>query len=277
MNVLRCVQAPLFALFTSTALLAGCSDGSFGDLPSKPLANEYGPGDRLCKILGPATWVDPTNLTGQGCKQPPDHAVYSTGLTIVAIDTFDETGEGAIGNYWVQDPDPKCAGQPYSGVTVFAPSFSPPDLRLATNDVIDMNGQITEFIGPSGSGFGECRTLPEISGTMSFRYDGKTLPTPVTIAATDLKEYETARQWLGMLVRVENVVITGDPKSSGGRYSAAINVGAGTDIPRITNELYDLEGMGPELKDGTSFNAVTGIVTYFYGFHLVPRSAADFE
>ncbi len=137
-------------------------------------------------------------------------------------------------------------------MTVFAPSFSPPDLRLAANDVVDMNGQVTEFLGPAGATFKQCRTLPEISGTLSFRFDNSTSPEPVTIPVTDLKSYDTARRWLGMLVRVENVVIGGDPSASGGRYQAPLNVGGGiqlSDVPKITNELYDIQAQGPEMKD----------------------------
>jgi hypothetical protein len=281
-------HAPLPALaalpgaVVSLMLLAGCSGGSFGDPPSKPLADPYGDGARLCDIIGPATWYDAANADSKNCGQPPDHGVYVTGVTILAIDRFDETGDGQLGNFYVQDPHPKCAGKPYSGVTVFSPSFSPPDLRLANNDVVDMNGLITEFLGPSGDGksFQKCRTLPEMSGTLSFRFDGEEPPAPVTIPITDLKSYETARQWLGMLVRAENVTLAEDGVAKSGRYTAGIAVGGGipaSDVPKITNELYDIQGEGPELKAMTTFKSVTGIVTYFYGFHLVPRSPADFE
>lgn len=263
------------------AFAAGCSGGGFGDPPSKPLADVYGDGERLCKtVLGAATWTDSGNTGSTGCAQPPDHAVYVTGVTVVAVDRFDETGDGAVGNYWVQDLDSQCAGLPYSGVTIYGPSFSPPDLRVATNDVVDLNGSLTEFIGPSSSPFGQCRTLPEISGTMSFRFDGADPPAPVTIDVKDLKSYDTARQWIGMLVKVENVTLTDNGKNSGGRYTAPMDVGGGvvqSDVPKITNELYDIEAEGPALVDATTYKSVTGIVTYFYGFHLVPRSPADFE
>ncbi|MFT3764321.1 MAG: hypothetical protein QM820_02175 [Minicystis sp.] len=272
----------LLAAGACLAVLAGCSGGSIGDPPSKPLGNQFGPGERLCKLLGPATWYDASNMDSKNCGQPQDHAVYTTGLSVVAIDDYDETGDGAVGNYWVQDPDPACLGKPFSGVTVFAPSFSPPDLRLAENDVIDINGQITEFIGPSGDGksFKQCRTLPEITGSVSFRFDGNNPLEPVTIPVTDLKTYETGRQWIGMLVKVENIQLAGNGTGSGGRFSAPINVGGGipaADVPKITNELYDIAGRGPELKDMGAFASVTGIVTYFYGFHISPRSPADFE
>jgi hypothetical protein len=268
------------ALLALGACLAGCGGGGIGDPPSKPLADPFGDGERLCQtVVVPATWLDPSDMDGKHCKQPPDHGVFVTGVSIIAIDRYDETGNGAIGNYWVQDPDPLCLGKPYSGVTVFGPTFSPPDLRLAADDVVDINGQITEFLGPASGTFKGCRTLPEVSGSMSFRFDGNDPIAPTVIPVTDLKSYDTARQWLGMLVKVENIVLNGDPTASGGRYSAAINVGGGipaSDQPKITNELYDILTEGPTLADQAAFSSVTGVVTYFYGFHIVPRSPADF-
>lgn len=259
------------------ALLSAHCTGGVGDQPSTPVGSEYGTTKRLCEIFGEATWEDPANMNNVGCAYPQDRGVHVTGVTIIAIDRFDETGDGAVGNYWVQDP--VCKGKPFSGMTVFAPSFSPPDLRLANNDVVDMNGQATEFPGPSSGRFPQCRTLPEISGSLSFRFDSDEPPEPVTIDVLDLKVYAKARQWLGMLVKVENISLADNGANSGGRFTAPLNTGAGTvsDRPRITNELYDIEHEGPELKDGGTFKSVTGVVTYFYGFHLVPRSPADFE
>ena len=105
-------------------------------------------------------------------------------------------------------------------------------------------------------------------------------PATTTIDLTELKSYDGARPYIGMLVRVENVTINGDTKADGShRYCGAINVGASAvaDVPKICNELYDIEHSGPALSDMKTFKSVTGVVTYFYGFHLVPRSPADFE
>ena len=276
MNVPRAQQSP--ALFLALlASLGGCGGGGYGDPPSEPLGNEYGNGDRLCEVVGEATWLDAAQ-TPASCNKPLDHGVYATGVSVIAIDRFDETGDGAVGNYYVQDT--VCAGKPYSGMTVFSPSFSPPDLRLADHDVVDINGQLTEFIGPASSNFGYCRTLPEISGTLIFRFDGHGPPAPVVVDVAELKSYATARPWLGMLVKVENLTLASNGANSGGRFTAQIAVGGGvvaSDVPRITNELYDIEGAGPELKEGAVFKSVTGVLTYFYGFHIAPRSPADFE
>jgi hypothetical protein len=268
-------RAP-FLFFLAAPLVVACGGGN-GDAPSIPSASEYGDGSRIADLVGEATWLDPEDADSARCSPPPSRSVYVTGLTLVAIDRFDETGEGAQGNFYAQDT----AVEPvaYTGMTVFQPSFSPPDLRLAPGDVVDLSGALIEFLGPSVGKFGFCRTLPEINGTMSFRFEGGSVePTPVPLE--ELRSYQAARKYIGMLVRVEGVSIAGEPSSSSGRYTASINVGAGvpfSDVPKISNELYDLEAEGPALTAGTSFRAVTGVLTYFYGFKVVPRSPADFE
>jgi hypothetical protein len=267
--------------FTLATLVLGCSgtgDGGTGDPASVPQPDKLGSGAQLSQLLGPATWLNENDKFSDNCAPPPDHVVQVTGTTIVALDKFDETGEGSNGNLYVQDTtqDPPA----FSGVTVFAPSFSPPDLRLAPGDVTDMFGVLQEFLGPSSAGlFGYCKTLPEIGGTMTFRFEAGPL-TPKTIPIEDLKSYATARQWLGMLVRIESVRIADPPANSSGRYTAALDVGGGIaqpDVPKISNELYDIEGEGPPLTQGATFSAMSGVITYFYGFKIAPRSPDDFE
>jgi len=264
------------------AAALGCSGtggGGTGDPPAKPHPTELGDGSKISELVGPAKWENPAQDMSQKCSKPSDRNVYVTGATVTAIDRFDETTDGSsIGNYYAEDTNVDPAQ--YSGVEVYSPGFSPPDLRLSEGDVVDMLGVLQEFPGPASAGlFPYCRTLPEFGGTLSFRFDTGVVQAK-TIPLSDLTSYDTARKWLGMLVRIEAVAIAGVAPPSKGRYTADINVGAGVqagDVPQISNELYDLEQMGPALAAGTSFKAVTGIVTYFYKFHIAPRSPADFE
>jgi hypothetical protein len=46
-------------------------------------------------------------------------------------------------------------------------------------------------------------------------------------------------------------------------------------LPGISNELFDLKNQGPVMEAGTVLKSLTGVVTYFYGFKVAPRSAAD--
>lgn len=277
----------LTSAILAAGLLIGCGNGTFGDQPSTPLANQYGGGTRLCEAakapgshpLGPAPWEVLQLNQSTPCPNatPQERPFNATGLTLVAIDEHDETGEGATGNFYAEDTT--CAGKPYSGITIFGPSFSPPDLRLTNNDVIDVLGTVEEFVGPSSAHFKDCRTLPEASGTISFRFDSNGQPQPTVVPLEDFATYAGARQWLGMLVKVENLAIGGDPATdSHHRYTAAIAVGAADgEQAKIGDELYDIQKDGPALANGTTFKSVTGVVTYFFGFRLVPRSPADFE
>ncbi|HVY46734.1 MAG TPA: hypothetical protein VHB21_12685 [Minicystis sp.] len=268
------------------ALVAGCGNGGGGDPPAKPLMKEYGGGELISQVNGPATWenLDNPEMMGEGCAYPRDTNVYITGATVLAIDTFDETQTGQTGNYYVEDTvsDPPA----YSGITAFAPAFTPPDLRLFPGDVIDFFGSKSEFPGPSVGYFPHCDTLPELGGTMTFRFDGEMPLSPKAVDKMDLTSYATARQWLGMLVRVEDVDLVQASGSCSNlpsqcRYTAKFNIPGlpFSDVPVVANELYDLANQGPDLSSssGTHFKAITGIVTYFYGFHLDPRSPADFE
>jgi hypothetical protein len=262
------------------AVAAGCSgtgSGGAGDTPGIPRADPLGNGQRVHEVVGPATWANPNDRDSASCKVPATRRVDITGVTVVAVDRFDETGSGAVGNLYVEDTldDPV----PFSGMTVFDPSFTPPDLHLSAGDVADLTGDYDEFVGPSTGHFSFCHTLPEIGGAMGFRFDTRPM-TPKTIPLSDLRSYDKARQWLGVLVRVENVALAGTATpDSKNRCNVPIDVGGGislADQPSISNELFDLDcSAKTKLVAGTKLKSLTGVVTYFYSFNIAPRSADD--
>jgi hypothetical protein len=261
----------------ASLLVAGCgSGGGGGDPPSVPLANKCGNGQHISSKIGgfygPAPWVQPANLNSINCPYPPTVPVYSTCLTVTAVDRFDETGNGAVGTVYVQDdvsPIPV-----YAGTSLFDPGFTPPDLRVEPGDVLDVTGNYEEYIGPSSGFFSQCQTLPQVEGSAVFRFDG-TVPAPVVITADDLSTFDGARQYESMLVTVKNVSIAANGTTSSGRYSAAVQVTNGSSWS-ISNALFDVPGQIPLTADQT-FESVTGIVTYFYSYSLAPRSLADFN
>lgn len=284
---LRTTLPLLLCAAASAALATACSGGGGGDAFSDPAASVLGNGSRISDLFGPAEWLDPDDKDSLTCAVPADKTVNVTGVTVMAFDRFDEVEDGALGNLYVQDTaeDP----DEYQGMTVFDPSYTPPDLRVAPGDVLDFFGVYTEFLGPSSGYFGKCKTLPELSGAGTFRFEGSSVP-PKILKLEDIMGYESARRYLGMLVTVEDITIGADPVSSndalptGGRYTADIDrTGIDTtgldaaDFPKISNELYDLKNEGPVLAKNTQIKSVTGILTYFYGFKIAPRSPADFE
>jgi len=298
-------RAAAVAAIISSIAGFGCSGtgaGDTGDPRTKPNPNEYGSGSRITDLVGPAGWLQPGNMNSEGCAIPADRQAAMTGQVIVAIDKFDETGAGQTGNIYVEDvPAPGEEPKPYSGLTVFAPAFSPPDLRVFEGDLVDSFGTFTEFIGPSSGPFGDCKTLPEFNGTLTFRFESAE-PDPLVIvkAGNDparfdpVRGYANARQFLGMLVKFEGVTLPANPQCTGcpgkdctqcapdwvGRYSTNIDIGTGItagDALGISNELMDVKNDGPTIALGTTFKSVTGIFTYFYGFKIAPRSLDDFE
>ena len=227
--------------------------------------------------MGPATWENLKNSSSVNCTEPPDTAVIVSGVTVVAIDTFDETHDGkSAGTIYVEDTS--CGGKPYSGIQVFNAGFSPPNLRLAAGDVVDMNGNYEEFIGPSVGYFGDCQTLPEFTGTLLFRFDSLGLPTPVEITVADMIGYDNGRRYLGMLVRVKKVTLSAAGTNSEGRFHRGDRRrddrgGHARDRQRSSTTSRTTAPRSPR---GRASASVTGIVTYFYKFHISPRSPADF-
>lgn len=284
------------SLFLALAVLAvaGCSgtgDGGTGDPPSEPDGDAYGDGRRVQDVVGEADWYDENNPDSIDCDSPDRRRTRITGLTIVAVDEYDEANDSRTGNvYAVQTPG-KEGLEPYSGITIRRPGKSPPDLRLFGNEVIDISGDYVEFLGPpSADPFGSCKTLPQMEGTVTYRFDGGAIePYPLVPAQAPsadvdrwapLKSYEAARPFIGMLVRLENVTLTSvDISQSNGSLTANIDVGGGidqSDQPKLSDELYDIQDSGPALAEGGTFASITGVVTYFYGFKIAPRSPADF-
>jgi len=281
---LRIVAATLAATALVTA--AGCTNTRPGDPPSTPPANKYGDGGHISSALtppgffGPAPWVQPSNINSSNCIDPVDTSVGPTGLTVTAVDTWDETGNGAVGTVYVQDtisPTPL-----YGAMPIFDPTFSPPDLKVLPGNLVDVQeGVYEEYVGPSDFGgcnrFCECETLPQLAGALKFDFDG-TVPEPVTIGPNDLGTYANARPYMGMLVTVKGVTIQANGSPSDGRYTAKVDlvgsfVGSTWDID---DELWDVPHLMP-LSAGQTFVSVTGIVTYFGTVNLAPRSAADFK
>jgi hypothetical protein len=267
---MRSALLPALLVASAPFALAACSGhaaGGAGEYVPPPDPNPLGNGSRLADLNDPSHTRPAANAQ-----------VNVTGVVIVANDTYDETHDGkSAGALYVEDAVE--APPPFAGIEVFNPAFSPPDLRVAAGDVLDVTAQYQEFGGPSTLPFPAGETLPELSnGTVTFRFEW-TVPPPTKIALSDLLAYGTGRQWLGMLVTLENVDVAVDGSSdSAGRFSAPLNVGGGVPIakvPTVTNALFALESSGIPMTAGSHFKSITGVVQYFVRFSIAPRSAAD--
>lgn len=213
----------------------------------------------------------------------PNNPQAISGAIVIAVDEFDETQNGkGIGTIYVQDLGSQ---EPFSGISLFAPSFNPGNLAVAAGDVLDMRGQYTETPSISTAVFAPGTVLAQISRpTATFRYETQ-VPEPRVIDLADLADYEKGRRWNGMLVRVNNVKLQADAVADGnGRVAVNLNTvpNAGTKcnspFPKpasLVNDLFDVAALG--LKSGTTLTSVVGVVGFFCNFKLAPRSKADIK
>ncbi len=261
--------APLAATLQLSLVLSlglcGCSAGG-GDTPARrEIGPPVGAGKRIREVADP----------GIADRAPPGSEVNVTGVTVVAVDTFDETKNGrSRGTIFVQDLG---SVEPYSGISLFAPAFVPGDLRVAAGDVLDLRGEYQENKNIGTAIFPEGQVLPQLARPVAtFRYDFRP-PEPREIDIKDLNDYAQGRRWIGMLVTVKNVTVDVKLSENSGRVTGFLTPkgSAADDRNRVTvtNELYDLKTTDAESNQG--YASITGVVTYFFNLHIAPRSAAD--
>lgn len=275
MHLARLLAFPVLFLLLS----CGSQDGDPPVTPEVPPA--AGKGDRIHEI------ADPANPK----KAPHGTAVSVSGVVVIAVDQYDETHNGkSIGTIYVADLGSK---EPYSGVSLFNPSFIPGNLRVRVGDALDLRGKYQEnqdvpiLFAPKAY-------LVQISdGIGTFRYDAH-VPEPVDIDVADLADYEKGRKWLNMLVRVKNVTLEADlfvknqdgsiGTTKSGRLSSRLlpETNQATKCedpfpkaPTIVNELMDVLPL--KLEKGTTIKELVGLVTFFCNLHIAPRTAADIK
>jgi len=206
----------------------------------------------------------------------PGKDVTVTGEAVVWVDTFDETKDGkSVGTVYIQDVTSQ---QPYSGIGLFQPSYIPNSLSAVPGDVLNFVGPYQEVTNIGSAKFPAGQTLPQLAkpvGTFSYEYPP---PPPTTVQLSDLNDYKKGRPWEAMLVTLQDVYVSaGTVDNSGYRVTYPLLAHA-TDPEvannvAISNEFYDLKQT--DFKAGAHFKSVTGIVTWFYSYHIAPRRPAD--
>jgi len=206
-----------------------------------------------------------------------------SGAIVIAVDSFDETQNGkGTGTIYVQDLG---STEPYSGISLFAPSFNPGNLSVSPGDVLDLRGRYTESttIGPTVT-FPPGSVLPQMSQPIAtFRYETQ-VPQPVDIDVNDLSDFTKGGRWIGMLVRVKNILLQEDAiNQDSGRISINLTppdpdaqFACVAPFPKpgsLVNDLFDLHALG--LKQGAVIKEIVGVVGFFCNLKLAPRSPAD--
>lgn len=256
----------LFALAGMVAfmtLAGGACTTPAGDPPAPYDANVLGTGMRVRDVQNKAN-----NLAGQ--------EVNVTSVVVTAVDNFDETKDGkSRGTIYLQDVDLNPASPPdcaLGGISLYAPTFIPANLRLAPGDVVNMAGQYVEQTTIGLTVDFTPNYLPQMNKpTVTFGYEMQ-VPAPVVIDVADLNDFNVGRKWLGLLVQVQNATVLQSPVDDGkGRVTAVFSTAANGGA--ISNELYDLPA--GSFPANTTFKSITGVVTFFFNLKIAPRSAAD--
>ena len=254
-------------------LIPACGDGGGGDKLDSPVHGS---------VTGTGRIAD---LTSPPAGSPPPTSIGYVTARVVAIDAYDETGQGQQGGVYVADVHAEPG--PYQAVQLFKPAFSPPSFRPIVDDIVDVSGIYEEFQIPNLSFLDPTWKTPQISGsTLTLRVDAAGKQAPAKLVLEDLFTYSAGKKWISQLVTVENVVLSGAPKGSSGRLAATIAwPGQGAppveegvkpvDVPAISNEFFDIGKLG--LTANQTVKRVTGIVTMFSGLHIAPRDASDIE
>ncbi len=250
------------------------------DPPAPYQANPLGNGLRLAQVQDPGSpdhHACGSNVTG--CQ-----AVSISSLAVTWLDTFDETMDGkSAGTLYIQDVGEP---HPFGGIGCYEANYVPGDFRPIPGDVLDFTGPYQEATSVGAAMFDPMTFLPQLyKPVATARYEYQA-PAPVMLTVNDLNEnspapdgnFAHARQYLQMLVTVPDVTVgAGGVDNSGKRVSYPALDANGQAIPNgvsISNELFDLKK--DAFPAGTHFKSVTGIVTWFFTFHIAPRFPADF-
>ena len=246
----------------------------------------------------------------QNPKSPDYHPCASTSTTcntqtitnavVTWLDKFDETRDGkSAGTLYIRDVGPNHV---YGGIGIYEPNFVPASLDPLPGDVLDFAGPYQEANSIGSAVFNPHTFLPQLYKPVgTFRYEfaadfPTTWTTPQTVQLSDLNEnsgtngattdgnFAHARQYMQMLVTVNDVYVSKGSSASGGQgFRVTYPLGTCADVTsktcfptsgaQISNELFDLQST--DYQAGAHFASVTGIVTWFYSFHIAPRTKAD--
>lgn len=276
-----CDPCPVNAGSTCTGLVEGDRDGDgvpdaqdvcplVGDDQSDADGDGKGDACDLCPTANPGESV--CSLGIADFKQPVSHTVLLAGEQ-VEVKNVIVTGlvEGSAGGFFVQErtADP-ATGWANRGLFVFAPSTqdAPWATPLAVGNVIDVKGLVTVYYGQ----------IQLKNATWSV-VSSAALPDPVVVTTEQVMTGGALAQELeGVLVRVENVVVTDTAPQAGGGDSSPtgefVITGEGlTGGVRVDNFLFPALEL-PELD--MPFDSVTGVLTRRNDHSKIePRDATD--
>ncbi len=193
--------------------------------------------------------------------QDGDEVVLSNKV-VTAVDKYGNK----TGSFWISEPN----GGAFSGVQVYNTDTTSAwwgDLEVG--DLVTVHGRKMEYsyLDPDTNEPLFDDPLTEITEAQVTVLGSGTPLTPTDITASDLNTVETGEKWEGVLVRLTNVRVS-DVSERDGRLE--VKLGGST---KAQDDLADLASV----NEGVCLSRLTGVVTYFFDYYLMPRSAADIE
>jgi len=280
------LASSLFSLRSPRLLLTtACGGGGGGDAPSKPVKSVLGTGKRIRDVVGPADWFDAKDVNSVSCSTPrtdgAHHRRHRPWRSIA------RRGRERLVRQPLHPGHDEGAERVRRHHRVRRRVHAPGPARRAPATCSTSSAST-----PSSSALRAARSASARRSRRSAAPDSsasKAGPTPAaTIDFQESSDTRTRARYLGMLVTVENVKVGADPVSSDMTLPTAAATPPTSIAPASTRQAWiqaipeDFEralrllNKGPSLAKGSTFKSVTGIVTYFYGFKIAPRSPDDF-
>ncbi len=197
------------------------------------------PGGQRAQAVGlPQEPPTPIQEIQSRYAQEDDSAYVGQSVTVQGIVT------GVFGDlFFIQAPE----GGPFSGIAVYRPGH-----QVTPSDRVEIQGTVIEF-----------HDITQIEPTqIRILASNQPLPAPVSLSVQEAK----AEQWEGVLVQVENVVVT-DPPDRFGEWRIRDDSG----IIRV-----DDKGVFYPAEPGQLIPRLTAIVDHAFGtYRLIPRTLED--
>lgn len=203
-------------------------------------------------------------------------------VEIIGVDDYLGV-DGKVGDIFVQQrisdmnfpgcvPDPVHGGR-VCGIQLFSPSTVPAGAHVTLGDIVNVSGgTYEEFTCQTCStGFDPGRSLPEIGMPSVERTGSGIAAQPIDVTVAQLTDPDHGDDYVGVLVRVTDMVTTAAPRPSTG----SILIASGLTMTAQLTPLND-PATGQPLPVGTHLINIVGIASYFFGPEIHPRSVNDY-
>ncbi len=243
-------------LLIALIALAGCRE----DKKKKPVNNNNNNTNNTNNNTGDTIFM----------VQDPSHSHFindgeTVNLQRKIVTAVDKYGS-RTGSFWISESN---VG-PYSGVQVFnTDTQSAWWTDLKVGDLVNVYGTKMEYSyrdPDTNEDLFEDPLTEIVDATVQVLGSGTPL-SPVDIDAADLNSVATGEQWEGVLVRLNNVRVT-RVRDRGSRYEVYLYGST-----KAQDDLMDVS----LINEGACLSRLTGVVTYFFDYYVMPRSAADIE